>query len=322
MDNNKENTYSLYLGNVISVKDDYDGCRIRVKVNNIDQYDAEEDIPYAFPLLPKHLQVKPKVGENVIVLLLDPKKPKGNRFYIGPIISQPQNLYKDTFELGSTNLMVGGNLTPSPAINNDADCEGVLPKDGDVAILGRMDSDIILSDNDLRIRCGVKKVNETDKTKMTFNRINPSFIKLKMHDEVINEEGNSRSSASIVADEINLIANQGIPYVNAYDRDEQITDEAMKKLIASSRALPYGDTLVEFLRAFLQMFKSHTHRYSNLPPCKDKFADDFEARFSDNTPLKPEDKYFNPTKKDKIDNVAAIYGGLEDKLLNKHIRMT
>lgn len=43
---------------------------------------------FVWPLLPKHLQVIPKVGEMVLVFMSSLDNSNGNRFYIGPIISQ------------------------------------------------------------------------------------------------------------------------------------------------------------------------------------------------------------------------------------------
>lgn len=313
-------TTGIYLANVISIDDEYDGCRIKARIMGEDNNKADSKIPYAFPLLPKHLQVKPKVNECVLIFVADANKPNGLRFYIGPVISQPQYLYKDNFELGATTLLPGSPKTPSAAMSNDANCNGVLPNDDDVAILGRKNSDIILSNDDIRIRCGVKSVNKHNPQKIEFNKLTPSFIKLKLHDNQIGKD--SYSSATVVADEINLLSNNGSPSFNLYDTTEQITDEEMKKIVESAHPLPYGDKLVNFLVLFLQMFKSHTHNYSNLPPVVDKYAENLDAAFGSTGGIKKSENYvINNNGASKTEIVEKTFSGLADKLLSKNVRI-
>lgn len=314
-------SYRIYIGNVIDIKDEYEGCRVKVKILNADLYKTKDEIPYAFPLLPKYIQTKPKINEAVFVFLADGDKENGIRYYIGPIISQPQFLYKDNYELGATTLIAKNGKKPLPSISNDANCDGVLPKDDEIALLGRKNSDIILGNDDLRIRCGVKSVNSVKKQIISFNRQNPSFIKLKLHDSIISGNDNAQSSATIVADEINLISNCGEPYFNVYDTNEQITDETMKEIVEKAHLLPYGDKLVEFLLLFLQMFKSHTHKYSNLPPCPDNASENLERAFGSTGGVHKDSNYEVVGGVAEKEIVTKTFSGLADKLLSKHVRI-
>jgi hypothetical protein len=257
----------------------------------------------------------------VFVFLADEGKEDGIRYYLGPIISQPQFMYKDSFELGATTLIGVNGKRPSPSMSNNSECDGVLPKDDEVALLGRKNSDIILGDNDLRIRCGVKKVNDNNTQIITFNKQNPSFIKLKTHDTVINSIDNSMSSATIVADEINLLSNHGTPYFDVYNTDEQITDEVMKEIVDKAHLLPYGDTLIEFLLLFLQMFKSHTHKYNNLPPCPDTASENLQRVFGSTGGIHKNDNYKLVGGVAEEEIVSKTFSGLADKLLSKHIKI-
>ena len=45
-----------------------------------------------------------------------------------------------------------------------------------------------------------------------------------------------------------------------------ITDDVMQKIIDTAHQLPYGDVLVEFLKLFIEVFTTHYHAYSGLPP--------------------------------------------------------
>ena len=76
-----ENTFS---------KDAYDGLRVRAELAT-DKAKDISTIPWAFPLLPKTLQTLPKVGEAVFVFMDGSvNNASAQRYYIGPIISQPQ----------------------------------------------------------------------------------------------------------------------------------------------------------------------------------------------------------------------------------------
>lgn len=319
--------YNIYIGNVIDIKDDYDGCRIKAKILNADLHKSDEEIPYAFPLLPKHIQIKPKVNEAVFIFLNDENKKNGIRYYIGPIISQPQFLFKDDYALGATTLIGNNGKNPLPSISNDSNCDGVLPKNDDVAVLGRKNSDIILSNDDIRIRCGVRLTNNTNSTIISFNKQNPSFIKLKYHNEPINKilnngtYTNSMSSSTIVSDEINLISNLGSPYFDVYNSDEQITDDIMKKIVEEAHVLPYGDKLVDFLLLFLQMFKSHTHKYSNLPPCPDEASENLEKAYGSTGGVYKKSNYEIVGNVAQREIVSKTFSGLSDKLLSKHVRI-
>jgi hypothetical protein len=282
----------VYIGKVISItNDENDGERIKVRIKNVD--DRTNDLADAFPLLPKMFHVKPKVGEAVFVICSD-ESPNSQRYYLGPIISQYQNMYKDYYDFGATKLM-GGRGTLNTAVGNTPKTHGAFAAPDDIAIYGRKNSDIILGDSDIKIRCGAHLVNKLDTTDIGFNKTNPSFIKLKYHESPLDVKkpywngsdfeykGGSQleSSVNIVAQEINLIStDSGDPYLNTAntgiknsntenDGNESIKDEDLAKFIQEAHPLPYGDTLIKFLYVFVQAFKNHTHRYHQMTPVPD-----------------------------------------------------
>ena len=268
---------ALYLGHVISNDDNVGGNRIKATIYPADKRKTAKEIPYAFPLIPKMVHIVPKVGEMVIIICDDMNNPNSQRYYLGPIISQPQFLFHEG-SISATSLLKGGVMPELPSPASYASMHGAFPKVDEIAILGRKNSDIILSDNDLRIRCGVRLVDENNNKNIIFNKESPSYIKLK-HYPVRLQEG-AESTATIVADKINLISNVGEPYFNVADTNEGISDEEMRKIIEKAHRLPYGDVLVNFLSLLLKMFKSHTHKYHNLPPCPDTNSSIFDAKYS------------------------------------------
>lgn len=290
----------IYIGTVVSVEDEKNGGRIRVRILPSDKFLKDSELPYAFPLLPKILHVMPKVGEAVCVICQSELNPKKGRFYIGPIISQPQFMYQED-AISATALLDGGVKKPDVSPDTLPEAIGVYPKNDEVAIYGRKNSDIILSDNDIRIRCGARLTDENNPSNVTFNKNAPSYIKLKYYPKPLDKSDNqnkplidkllndgienvslsdshskTQSTANIVADKINLISVNGSPCIQTSDIEEGISDEDMQKFIETAHQLPYGDVLVNFLTLFLNMFYSHTHKYHGLPPCPDgasaKFA--------------------------------------------------
>lgn len=276
MDDFKNAHGSLYFGRVIDNRDNLGGGRIKVAVYPADKRKTAADIPYAFPAMPKLIHIIPKVGELVIIICEDLNEPNSQRFYIGPIISQLQYIFREG-SLNATALLNGGVMPTLPSVNENASMNGAFPKGEEIAILGRKNSDIILSDDDLRIRCGARLINEHDPEKLSFNKESPAYIKLKYYPNKLKED--VESTATIVADKINLISNNGSPAFNVTDTGEGISDEEMKKLIEQAHKLPYGDILVNFLSLFLKMFKSHTHKYHNMPPCPDVNSGIFDRQY-------------------------------------------
>jgi hypothetical protein len=165
---------------------------------------------------------------------------------------------------------------PDPNPKADPETFGAYPKEEEVSVAGRKNSDIILGDDDIRIRCGAKKVTDLDKGTCIFNADSPAYIKLKYHEKPIKitkKDGSGEdveSTATIVADRINLIGNKSqFQPCNRQNPDEFIDDDNMKNLIEKAHQIPYGDVLVHFLRMFRQALLYHTHKYSMLPTTVD-----------------------------------------------------
>lgn len=256
---------------VISISDETDGDRIKVRMFPDDNDYGDDELPYAFPLLPKMVHIKPKVGEAVLILLMQAGNGHSNRFYIGPIISQPQYMEGDDYGLNSMSGFPGAHKEPDVAPSTYAETDGAYADDDDIAIYGRKKSDIILRDDDVRIRCGARVRNLSDGADIVFNRMNQAFMQLKHRDysDVLEKIENGYSStATIVADKINLLGNNSKTPFNTYDKKELITDEEMKKIIDKAHELPYGDILVDFLNLFRNAFLTHYHPYPGLQPSK------------------------------------------------------
>ena len=107
------------------------------------------------------------------------------------------------------------------------------------------------------------------------------------------------STATIVADKINLIGThttdpetKEIPVTEnkdttAEEKDNLISDTAMKELLNKAHRVPYGDTLIEFLDILRTAFAKHVHPFPTMAPCNDENMKavatyDLEGTLSDN----------------------------------------
>ena len=131
-----ENVYS---------KNGSDGMRVRAELTE-DKPRKLEDIPWAFPLLPKVFHVLPKVGEAVLVVCEDSNNNKSQRYYIGPVIAQPQYMTYDKKE-DATSTFKNFEFNPIEKISNFDMARGAFPNNEDVSVVGRGSEDVTLKYN-------------------------------------------------------------------------------------------------------------------------------------------------------------------------------
>ena len=184
-----QRTNILKTAIVVSNTDEYDGFRIKARIFGEDDEKHDSELPFAFPLLPKMMHILPKVGEAVIIISNSFKPPYGQRYYIGPLIHQPQFMGYDGFLDGAFNLHDGGFSTyVLPALHRNPEALGVLPEKNEISLLSRGETDVTLGEKEVKIRCGVRTTGVTE-DEVLFNKTNPTYIKLKHHDKTI--DGNT-----------------------------------------------------------------------------------------------------------------------------------
>lgn len=255
---------------VLSVIDDKAGLRIKVRIYPDDADCATiDDLPFCYPLIPKHFHINPKVGEMVLVLTNVLGVTKGRRWFIGPIISQQYNLNYDPFNFSAKSILDNGKFAiplPRPELNPDN--EGTYPDREDIALQGRQNADLILKDSEVRLRCGFKREPSGEaKNTLLFNREDLSYIQMK-YKRLKDHKGNDfASSINIVADRINLLSHDSKTPFTLNDRKALITDEELVKILEQAHPLPYGDELIEFLKQLVEVIRTHTHPFSMDPPC-------------------------------------------------------
>lgn len=261
-------------GQVVNNEDPTGAGRIAVRLIPDDnaKRDNEEIEVSAFPIIPKMFHILPKVGEGVFVFLATLNDGKSQRYYVGPVISQLDKLNYERWFQGGDKFQKGGgrDMDENP---NHGDAIGAFPEKDDISILGRRNADIQITEDDVRIKAGVKIVDNANK--VVFNTTNPAFIKVKYHEEPLN--GGNASTVTLVGDKINLLShksnNPSIKEGNAEDgtartpaQKDLISDKKLNEIINEAYKLPYGEKLVELLSKMIDVFCKHTHDYIAMPP--------------------------------------------------------
>ena len=286
----------IHKGQVELVEEAAEGLRINARIDS-DLWRPLEELPYAFPLLPKTVQSVPKVGEGVFVFTEIAGNDKSQRYYIGPIISQPQFQEECSFAYGrgaALSLIDGGLVGPEEKISNYSITNGSFPKANDVAVIGRGSQDLVMRENstgsnELDIRCGIRNdaiqqedgtaLNEDDakrlKGKVVFNKEDPAYIQMKYRKGLTSKSEQEASSiTNIVSDKINIISNKDENRFNVTDQESLIKEEELDEIMSKLHQIPHGDTLIKLLEIIIKAIVSHVHPYAGRPAIMEGYVKD------------------------------------------------
>jgi len=249
---------TIFYGEVISIDDDTDGGRIKVRIPNIDNRTPDENLPYSYPLLPKFFHLYPQVGEMVRIFIEDTKFPERSRFWLGSVISQPQKIGFDSkFSALSTTNLAYTNPSKSPSTYPDAD--GVYPLKTDVAIVGKVNTDIILRLNEVHLRAGKHENGDV----LKLNTTNPASIDM-VFEPVDGNTNEYYSNTVVMSDKIALISHEGNPKF----KSARVTAEDRARIFEEGHPIARADVLVEALNIIRTALIGHIHGYSGLEPDK------------------------------------------------------
>lgn len=297
-----ENSGSLDFGTEVG------GGRVKVRLDS-DGKTSDENLPWAFPLLPRTVQTTPKKGEGVFILTASAANPNSQRYYIGPIISQPQffdNCPYDSNRGEATSLLSSSkplSKKPLKSITKDKELtKGSFPDSEDVALIGRGQEDIILKyrnygggyRSEINLRAGIRQQpgnnsSEFIKGNVVYNTVDPAYIQIKhdssglsglkdgVGDFIPNkfESKGVRKGASlvnIVADKINIISHKDTHQFgqSITDRDELVKENDIDAIMSRLHRAVYGDELITLLQKIVRALKEHTHPCSMLRPTIEK----------------------------------------------------
>lgn len=250
---------TIFYGEVMDISDETDGGRIKVRIPELDNRTANNELPWCYPLLPKFFHIYPQIGEMVRIFIEDTKFPERSRFWLGSVISQPQKIGFDSkfTALSTTNL---GLTRPEKAPSTYPDADGVYPTKDDVAIVGKVNADVILRLNEVHIRAGKHENGDV----LRLNTKNPASI--DMNYEPLNGNNNEYYSNTVIqADKIALITHDGNPRFKA----ARVTPEDRVRIFEEGHPIARADVLVEALEVIRTALLTHIHPYSGIQPDRD-----------------------------------------------------
>ncbi len=263
----------LKYGQVVNNIDDQNLGRIKVRIKGSPSAGGDDgildaDLPFAFPMIPKHFSSVPKIGEAVWIFVVDKKSMHADRIFIGPIISQPDKLNYDDAKFGAMRGFTYGTTTAGVNVNNIPQIKGVFPDLEDISIQGRYNTDITQKTNEIILRAGkFETIPITPKSTygFQFNSKTQAYIQIK-NDVVIDNKNDipfsvkKGSITTIVANKINLITHDnGSPRFNVTGQDALITDDEMARILSEAHQVPFGDVLLEYLILLKEALFSHVH---------------------------------------------------------------
>ena len=248
-----------YYANVISVDDKTDGGRIKARIDGIDNQIPNEKLVWAYPELPKFFHAYPKEGEMVRITLEDINFPQRSRYWMGAVISQLQKIEYDNVytALSTTNV---GLTNPDKAITKIPDADGVFPTKKDIAIVGRVNTDVILRVNEVHIRAGKHENGDVFK----LNTKNPAH--LSMIYEPLSGDTDYYSNSVLLSDKIGLITHSGDPRF----KSARLTPEDRQRIFSEGHPIARADVLVEALEIIRTALVNHIHGYSGVAPDKNE----------------------------------------------------
>lgn len=264
----------LFDGEVVSIEDPFSTGQIKVRLN-IDGSTPIADLPIALPLLPKYLNVFPKVGERVTVMVTNltlgnQSSNSSTRFWIGPWISQPQKLPGEDY-INSFSDRPDGYIKLSPGLEVNPNADGVYPTKDYIAIQGRDNSDLLFKNREVLLRSGKFIPSEPKK----FNKEDPGYIQVRyltQDDENVTTDSKTLgSSINVVGNYINLLSHKGNSSGKFVltNKDNMITNEDQSTINKDTHPIPYGDVLIEFLKIVKNFVATHNHPYHGMPPVPD-----------------------------------------------------
>lgn len=271
----------IQRGKVVSIDDYNDAGRIKVRVLGVDNNLLDSEAFDAFPMLPKHINIVPKIKEGVLIFNFKSGNNKIDRMYLGPIIPQPQYLNKADFDLEAWNAFSFGVSDLGPAPTERKKIRGGYPKKDEIAIQGRKNSDLILKESEVLLRAGKfvfkgDPANNSaspdefdDKLGYKFNSKTQGYIQIKYNAQTNVQNNNEPKEfgtiTNIVSNKINLLTyNGGSPTFTLANQDNLISDEEMQNILKTAHPLVFGDKLVEFLKLIKTAISNHTHKYAGI----------------------------------------------------------
>ena len=235
--NNTDQTL-IYKGKVESVPETLTGFEpIKVRLQIPDStLTKTEELSDCYPLLPKHLNVYPKVGEYVYIMTLAKGSPQQIRYFLGPVVDTFANLNFSEYDKSETNAAIKTDLKKQPQ-------KGIYPKREWISIQGRENSDIVFKEQEVLLRAG--KYDSGDP--FTFNIKDTAYIQMKYGQPETKETNVLQTSREVKLAtyegfvSVNLISIQNVLYdwavnIQIQDKDNKSIGKIYKTFTGKENA--------------------------------------------------------------------------------------
>jgi hypothetical protein len=205
--------------------------RCRIIGDKYDNDHTDDKLPNCFPFTPKHTTVIPKKNEVVLVFMFGDDEKYTDRFYIGPIISDPTKLLKQTQSDGAEAAFSTSIVDPVEDISKLESAKGNQ-----------------VNPAYIQIKHGFS-VNKSETTSETISATNIVSNKINL---LTYKDGSP---------EFNLTKRDLDGNLTPY-----ITDDELEKILSEAHPLVFGDLLVNYLKLLRSAFINHVHNGSGNKP--------------------------------------------------------
>ena len=224
-------------------------------------------LPWAYPMVPEFLHVRPKEGEMVWIIISNPSRNNSGRFWVGPIITSKFKLKRQQYS-ESVKILDYSLYNPNKISDeNNTDSSIAFPQEDEIALQGRDDADLILKNRELLLIAG--KFNKTTDTNYTLNVESPSFLNLAQ--KVPKNKGTALetgeellekfSEARLQSTNVNIYSPRG-KYRNPGELEKYETNKDLKSFDELANTLHpavFGDELIKVLDMIIRLILEHIH---------------------------------------------------------------
>lgn len=267
-----QNSRNIYPAIVVNNEDPLGMKRIIVRIMSMDENgnnnggrdrDTPDDqLPFCVPMMPNHFHIIPLVGEMVYIMLENPSDNSAPRYYMGAQINSPFKLkFQSYIEAIEVFKHTQFNLNLNK--ENNLDAFSLIPKEGDIAIQGRDDADVILKPREVVLVAG-----KFNKGGVESNDIHPSIFQLiqkennksKKFDKLNSELIPKYSQSNLVSTNINMHSPRGKYRDESLSRFELNEDlKSFGELANTLHPGVFGDELIKLLDLIIKVLLNHIH---------------------------------------------------------------
>lgn len=266
-----QNTRNIYPAIVVNNEDPLGMKRVIARIISLDENDQinggrdrdtpTDQLPFCVPIMPNHFHIIPLVDEMIYVFLENPSDNSAPRYYMGSQINSPFKLKFQSYT-EAQRIFKYTNFNLNPNKNNNQQALSVIPKEGDIAIQGRTDADLILRPREVFMVAG-----KFNKGTLNINETTPSFFQMIQQENDIDSNNDliaKYSQTNLTSTNINLYSIAGkFRESTLFDFEINKDLKSFGDLANSLHPAVFGDELVKILDLIIKVLLTHIHTPQN-----------------------------------------------------------